>query len=176
LLEFKLEQVRAYARMGVDIISVDGDIAMKDNLMMSPTVWRKFFKSREAKLVEEGKKWGVRHFFFHSDGNLMPVLADLIEIGFTIIDPIQPECMDPLEVKRLYGDKISLHGTISCQWTLPFGNPAKVRAEVRDRISYLGKNGGLVLAPNNTVQYDVPLRNLLAVYDTARESSGNAED
>jgi len=51
----------------------------------------------------------------------MPVLADLIEIGFTIIDPIQPECMDPLEVKRLYGDKITLHGTISCQRTLPFG-------------------------------------------------------
>jgi uroporphyrinogen decarboxylase len=172
LLEFKLEQVRRFAEMGVDILGLVGDISMKDNLMMPPDVWRRFFKSREIRLVEEGKKRGIRYFYFHSDGNLMPVMADLAEMGFNIVNPIQPECMDPEEVKRLFGERITLHGTISSQKTMPFGSVEDVRAEVRSRIEKLGSDGGLVLAPNNVVQYDVPLENLLAMYETAREGEG----
>lgn len=171
LLERHLEIVRRYARMGVDIISVGGDIAMHRTLFMQPDIWRRYFKGPDAQLIEEARRWGVKHFFFHSDGNLWPVLADLVDIGFDIIDPIQPECMDPVEVKREFGERITLHGTISSQHTLPFGTVEEVRAEVRQRIRDLGYNGGLVIAPNNVVQYDVPLENLLAVYDEAKQCS-----
>jgi uroporphyrinogen decarboxylase len=123
-------------------------------------------------LVEEAKKYGVTHFFFHSDGNLMPLMEDLIEIGFTIFDPIQPECMDPVEVKARFGDRVTLHGTISAQQTLPFGTVEDVRNEVLDRIERCGQNGGLVIAPNNVVQYDVPLENLLTVYETVKTVGG----
>ena len=169
ILEFELELVRRFARMGVDEISVAGDIAVANNLVMPPDIWRRYFKNREAKLIEEGKKWGVNHFFFHSDGNVLPVLADLVEIGFTIIDPIQPECMDPQEVKREFGDRITLHGTLSSQWTLPFGTVHDVKTEVEQRIMTLGRKGGLILAPV-TVQSDVPLENIVALYDTARQT------
>jgi uroporphyrinogen decarboxylase len=77
--------------------------------------------------------------------------------------------MDPYEVKARWGDIITLHGTISSQQTLPFGTVEEVRQEVRERIARCGRNGGLVISPNNVVQYDVPLENLLAVYDTAKE-------
>jgi uroporphyrinogen decarboxylase len=136
---------------------------------MKPDLWRKHFKWRDAMLIEEARKYGVQHFFFHTDGNLMEVMEDLIEIGFDIIDPIQPECMDPYEIKERFGDKMTLHGTISSQRTLPFGTVEDVRNEVRERIERCGKNGGLVIAPNNVVQFDVPLENLLAVYETAKE-------
>ena len=169
LLEYKLEQTRRLASAGIDIFSVGGDIAMHTRLFMRPEVWREHFKWRDALLIEEAKKYGVEHFFFHTDGNLMEVIADLIEIGFTIFDPIQPECMDPYEVKARWGDIITLHGTISSQQTLPFGTVEEVRQEVRERIARCGRNGGLVISPNNVVQYDVPLENLLAVYDTAKE-------
>jgi uroporphyrinogen decarboxylase len=169
LLEYKLEQTRRLASAGIDIFSVGGDIAMHTRLFMRPEVWREHFKWRDALLIEEAKKYGVKHFFFHTDGNLMEVMEDLIEIGFTIFDPIQPECMDPYEVKERWGDKITLHGTISSQRTLPFGTVEDVRREVRERIERCGVNGGLVIAPNNVVQYDVPLENLLAVYETAKE-------
>jgi uroporphyrinogen decarboxylase len=169
LLEYKLEIIRQFAQAGVDIISIGGDIAMHTQLFMEPDLWRKHFKWRDAMLIEEARKYGVKHFFFHTDGNLMEVMEDLIEIGFDIIDPIQPECMNPYEVKERFGDRMTLHGTISSQQTLPFGTVEDVRNEVRERIQRCGRDGGLVIAPNNVVQFDVPLENLLAVYETAKE-------
>ncbi len=169
MLEYKLEIVSQFAQAGVDIISVGGDIAMHTRLFMDPPLWRKHFKWRDAMLIEEARKYGVQHFYFHTDGNLMEVMEDLIEIGFDIINPIQPECMDPYEVKERFGDRMTLHGTISAQRTLPFGTVEDVRNEVRERIERCGKDGGLVIAPSNMVQFDVPMENLLAVYETARE-------
>ncbi len=67
-----------------------------------------------------------------------------------------------------FGSKICLHGTISCQQALPFGTPDDVASKVRQRIECCGTNGGLILAPSNTVQPDVPLENLLALYTTAK--------
>jgi uroporphyrinogen decarboxylase len=136
---------------------------------MKPATWRKHFKWRDAALVEEAKKYGVKYFYFHSDGNLTEFFPDLVEIGFNIIDPIQPECMDPNEIKERFGDRVVLHGTVSSQHTLPFGSVEDVRAEVMDRVSRCGYNNGLVIAPNNIVQFDVPLENILAVYDTVKE-------
>jgi uroporphyrinogen decarboxylase len=104
---------------------------------------------------------------YHSDGDLSEVLDDLIEIGITIINPIQPECMDVIKVKKKYGDRITMHGTISIQRTLPNGTVEDVRCEVMDRIRDCGENGGLVICPANHVQNDTPLENLLEVYRAA---------
>ena len=169
MLEYKLEIISQFAQAGVDIINIVGDIAMHTHLFMEPDLWRKHFKWRDAMLIEEARKYGVKHFYFHTDGNLMEIMEDLIEIGFNIINPIQPECMDPYEIKERFGDRITLDGTISSQQTLPYGTVEDVRNEVRERIQRCGKDGGLVIAPNNTVQFDVPLENLLAVYETAKE-------
>ncbi|MGD8237004.1 MAG: uroporphyrinogen decarboxylase family protein [Armatimonadota bacterium] len=169
MLEYKLEIVRRFARMGVDMISIGGDIALHTGPFMRPDTWRKHFKWRDAALIDAARGHGVEHFFLHSDGNLMPILEDLIEVGFTVLDPVQPECMDPNEVKECYGDRVTLHGTISSQQTLPFGSVESVRAEVRDRVARCGYNNGLVIAPNNVVQFDVPVENLLAVYETVKE-------
>ena len=169
LLECKLEYTRRMAQAGVDMFCMAGDIAMQTGPFMRPETWRKHFKWRDAKLIEEARKHGVKYFYFHTDGNLMPAMEDLIEIGFNIFDPIQPECMDPVEVKRKFGDRITLHGTISSQQTLPHGTVDDVRREVEERVRTCGYDNGLVIAPNNVVQYDVPLENLLAVYDTVKE-------
>ena len=169
IMEYKMERVRAFAKMGVDIVALAGDITHQYGPFMKPQTWRRHFKPRDAAIVEEAKKYGVKYFYFHSDGNLMPFMEDLIEIGFNIFDPIQPECMDPNEVKERFGDRIVLHGTVSSQHTLPFGTVEDVKAEVRDRVARLGYDNGLVIAPNNVVQFDVPLENLLAVYDTVKE-------
>jgi uroporphyrinogen decarboxylase len=80
--------------------------------------------------------------------------------------------MDVVAIKRQYGSRITLHSTLSSQRTLPFGSVDDVRAEVRARIRDLGRDGGLILAPSNVVQPDVPLENLLAVYDETLRSTG----
>jgi hypothetical protein len=74
--------------------------------------------------------------------------------------------MDPAVVKERFGDRITLHGTLSIQRTLPFGTVEDVRREVRDRVRTCGRDGGLVLCPSNLFQNDTPLENIVALYDT----------
>jgi len=165
---FKVEESRQLARRGVDIISFAGDVAAQQGMMMNPAVWRRFFKPRLQAVIEAVRREVPEtRFFFHSDGDVSAIVGDIAEIGFDILDPVQPECMDPAWVKREYGDRLTLHATISSQQTLPYGTPEDVRREVRLRFETCGANGGLILAPNNVVQDDVSTANLLALYDEA---------
>jgi len=168
VLEHLIEQSKHLVKCGVDMIMITGDIAMQESMMLSPPMWRKYFKPRLRLWLEEVRRDGDVYFMFHSDGNMEPVIDDLVEIGFDVINPIQPECMDVLEIKRRLGSQVCLHGTISCQKTLPFGTPADVADEVRQRIFCCGQDGGLILSPSNTVQPDVPIQNILALYMTAK--------
>lgn len=170
IFALETEQARRLAMAGVDCISVVGDIAMQDRLIMSPGKWRHFDKPRLSRLIAEVRQLKPDIFFFiHSDGNLMEIMSDLIEIGFDIINPVQPECMDPVRVKECFGSKITLHGTIGIQTTLPFGTVDEVRREVAGRIENCGYNGGLILGPANVVMYDTPIENVIALYETARD-------
>lgn len=159
----------AMARAGVDMIKVVGDVAMNDRIIMGPDAWRRFDKPRLAQLLEDARAVNPDVvFFFHSDGRLTDLMDDLVEIGFTVINPIQPECMDPVEVKKRWGDRITLHGCISIQQTLPFGTVTDVHREVEHLIQCCGYNGGLILSPSNVIQPDTPLENILACYQAAQ--------
>lgn len=164
------EMARRYAKAGVDMISFVGDISMQDRLMMSPRAWREVDKPRMRYLIEEARRIKPDVLFFiHSDGNYESIIPDLLEIGFTVLNPIQPECMDPVKLKRLYGSQATLHGTGSIQQTLPFGTPNDCRAEVLHRLKYCGYDGGLVLMPSNVIQPDTPPENVIAWFETARD-------
>ncbi len=158
-----------YARLGVDMVAIEGDIAMQDRIIVGPGRWRRIDKPRLAAMIAAARRANPDVcVFFHSDGNLMDVMEDLVEIGFTVIDSLQPECMDPVEVKRRWGSRIVLHGCGSLQKVLPFGTVEDCRAEVRTLIESCGYDGALVLRPSNMVGWDVPLDNIIAWYDEAR--------
>jgi uroporphyrinogen decarboxylase len=164
ITEHKIVEVTRMIDHGADIIQMAGDIATDQQMMISPKWWRAETKPRLIQLLRATRRPGV-YFYFHSDGAMQTVLPDLIEIGFDIVDPMQPECMDLIALKRAYGSRITFHSTLSSQHTLPFGTVDDVRAEVAARKRDLGQDGGLILAPSNVVQHDVPLANLLALYD-----------
>jgi uroporphyrinogen decarboxylase len=160
---------RREAQAGVDMISIWGDVAMQDRIVMGPEVWRAVDKPRLARLVADCRRISPGlHVFFHSDGALTDLVGDLVEIGFDVINPIQPECMDPVAIKRRWGDRITLDGGISVQRTLPYGTPQQVRAEVEHLIGRCGYNGGLVAQPSNGVQPDCSVENILACYETIK--------
>jgi uroporphyrinogen decarboxylase len=77
--------------------------------------------------------------------------------------------MDPAHLKRRFGDNLSFWGTLDIQETMPFGTPAEVKAEVRHRIRTVAPNGGLILGPLHNIQPDVPLENVLALYQAMKE-------
>jgi uroporphyrinogen decarboxylase len=158
------------ARAGADMVKVVGDVAMQDRIMMGPRRWRQYDKPRWARLIDACRAERPELvFFFHSDGKLTDLVDDLVDVGFTVINPIQPECMDPVEVKRRWGKRITLHGGISIQRTLPFGSADDVRREVEELIAQCGADGGLIVMPSNDIQPDTPLRNILACYQAVRE-------
>jgi uroporphyrinogen decarboxylase len=94
------------------------------------------------------------------------VIPELIETGVEILNPIQPECIDPLEVKQEYGAVLTLWGTIGTQRLMPFAAPQEVADTVRAMIREVGYNGGLVLAPTHVLEPEVPWENILALVET----------
>ena len=100
---------------------------------------------------------------YHSDGKIEPIIPELIEIGLDVLNPVQPACMDPAQLKRKFGDKLCFWGSIDEQHTLPFGTPEQVRAQVLERLETVGYDGGLILSPTHHVQLDTPLENFWAM-------------
>lgn len=170
ITELSIFRAKRFAEAGVDIIHVGDDIGMEDRMMMSPDTWRKWFKPRMAKIIESAReiKPDVL-FFYHSDGYVEPIIPDFIEIGINVLNPVQPECMDPAKLKRLYGDRLAFWGTIGIQHTLPFGTPEDVKKEVKERIGTVGKGGGLYLSPTHCIAPEVPHENIFAFVEAVKK-------
>jgi len=161
-----------FARAGADIIITGDDVAGQQGLLLHRETWRAFLKPRLAATVQAVKRANPAAFvFYHSDGNVAPLVPELIEIGIDILNPIQPECMDPAALKREFGDRLAFWGSVSVQRTLPFGTPEDVRAEVRARIRDLGNGGGFILSPAHVLGPEVPWANIVAFFAAADESS-----
>lgn len=157
-----------FARAGVDIVLMGDDVAGQQDLLMSLDTWRKCLKPHLARTVRAAKSANPNtRVCYHSDGNVEPVIPDLIEIGIDILNPVQPECVDPATIKRRFGDRLSFWGTVSVQRTMPRGTPADVRAEVRARIRDVGRGGGFILSPAHVLGPETPWENIAAFFETA---------
>lgn len=102
---------------------------------------------------------------YHSDGNIEKIIPKLIEIGIEVLNPVQPEAMDPVELKKKYGDRLAFWGTIDTQTIMPFGTPEEVKRVVKERIQTVGKGGGLLIVPTHMLEPEVPWENILAFFE-----------
>ncbi len=157
-------------RAGVDILRLGDDIASQQGMLLSPELWRRTLKPRLAEIISAARK--IRPdlpVLYHSDGNVGAVIGDLIEAGVTILNPVQPEAVNPFEVKRRYGSRLTLWGTVGTQTVLPFYAPDKIRRTIKEYCQVLGKGGGYVIAPTHSIERDVPWENIAAFYDAVEE-------
>jgi len=168
MLFFFKEVGKQLIEIGADIIMIADDVGGQTGMIISPKLWRAVVKPYLASLIRDLKREGA-YVMYHSDGAIEPIIPDLIEIGVDILNPIQPECMDPAKIKAEYGDKLTLHGTISIQKTLPYGKVVDVEEEVKNRISTCGYNYGLIISPSNQVLVDTKVENFLALYEAAKK-------
>jgi uroporphyrinogen decarboxylase len=164
---YHLAAARRLVEIGVDMIWIGDDIGSQKGMMISPALWRTFLKPRMAEFVATLKAINPAvKIAYHSDGNIESVVPELIEIGIDVLNPIQPACMDPAEVKKKYGRQLCFWGSLDEQHTLPFGSPDDVRREVVERLQTIGQGGGLILGPTHHVQLDTPLENFWAMVHT----------
>jgi uroporphyrinogen decarboxylase len=163
-------QCKRMAERGTDIVGVGEDVGTQNALIMSPAVWRREIKPRFKKIVDAAKSGNPEVlFFYHSDGNILEIIPELIEIGVDILNPIQPECMDPGTVKEKFGDRLAFWGAVGTQTVMPHGTPADVRDCVHERFRTMGANGGYVCAPSHVLEPEVPMENIDAFVEAARE-------
>lgn len=151
--------------LGCDGLSVSEDWGNNHSLFINPRLWRRYFKPRYATLFDRAKRRG-KLVSFHSDGNITPIVGDLVEIGIDVLNPVQPECMDQRAVKRQFGDQITIDTGLSNQRTLPFGTPDDVKRETLDALRYLAPGGGFVYGTSHFALYDVPIENVITLYET----------
>lgn len=162
--QYHLTAAKRLAKMGVDMIWTGDDVGAQQSMIVSPEMWRRFFKPRMADFFREVKRVNPAvKIAYHSDGAIQPIIPDLIEIGLDVLNPIQPACMDPAALKVEFGNRLSFWGSIDEQSTLPFGTPNDVRAEVDLRLRTVGTGGGLIIGPTHHVQLDTPLENFWAM-------------
>lgn len=170
--QFHLTAAKKLVEMGVDMIWIGDDVGAQSAMLISPNHWRRFLKPRMANFIAELKQINPQiKVAYHSDGNILPIIPELIEVGVDVLNPIQPACMDPAQLKKEFGDRLCFWGSMDEQFTLPFDSPAGVEAEVIRRLKTLGKNGGLILGPTHHVQLDTPLENFWAMVNTITNTS-----
>jgi len=155
--------VRQLSAAGVDVIRLGDDIGMQQGMLMSPDLWRRVFKPRLAEVIIAAKAAGPAKILYHSDGNILPVIEDLIEIGVDILNPIQPECMSVHDVLTHYKDRLAFWGMIGTQTTLPFGKPQNVVDAVRNIYQLAAEGARCVIGPTHVIEPDVPWPNLEAL-------------
>jgi len=168
IMEYNLGIIDEILEYPVDGIMLGDDWGGMDNLLMGPEIWDQFIKPRARQLYRKVNESGLQ-LFVHSCGNIKELLPDLIEMGVDVINPVQVLAMNPLEIKQKYGDQVALFGGVSTQGVLPHGEPEEVKSAVRDAVNSLSQGGGFILAPDQELQMDVPMENILAFIETAKE-------
>ncbi len=169
VLEKKLEFLERYISAGVDGIQLGDDVGAQQNMILSPSMWREYLKPRLKKIITRAKEQNPDILIeYHSDGNIEPIIPELIEVGVEILNPVQPECMNPEEIKRLYGDRLSFRGCIGTQTVMPFGTPDEVKKTCEKLIETVGAGGGLILSPSHVLEPEVPWENIEAFIETVR--------
>ncbi len=176
LVEAWLENLRRFAAAvgdRVQILQFNDDLGTQDGPFLSPRLFRQLimpYYKRGLDWVHQNTRMKV---FMHNDGAIMDFIPMLIEMGVDILNPVQTTAagMDPVELKRRFGQRLVFWGAAcDCQHTLPFGTPEDVAREVQQNIRILAPGGGFVLAAVHNIQANVPVENVLALFDTARHA------
>lgn len=152
-----------------DIVMFADDLGTQNQPWMSPQMFKERIKPLYKKMIESFKRKTKAKVGMHTCGSVYGLIDDLIEAGIDILNPIQTKAknMEPEKLKKKAGDHLVFWGGIDTQATLPNGTVEDVKDAVRKTIASLGRGGGYILSADHNILKDVPMENLVAMYETA---------
>ncbi len=156
----------------VDVVMIGDDIGGQLGPLFNPSFYRKIVKPRQKKLVQHIKSLTPAKIWYHTCGSVMDMIDDLLDNGIDILNPVQISAsrMDPRELKARYGDRLVFWGGgIDAQHVLGFANADQIREHVRENIEIFKLGGGYVFNNVHNIQPGVPAKNIVALFDSARE-------
>lgn len=171
--ERSCQVVKALARSGVDVIRLGDDIGSQQGMLISLDLWRRHLKPRLERVIRVIRENQIRPICisYHSDGNILPALPELISLGIDMINPLQPEVMNPARVIPHYKTQVGFWGVLGTQTTLPFGSPETVREKVLECARWIAEGARIVVAPTHVVEPDVPPENIRAFVETIHRTA-----
>lgn len=168
-----LEKLYEAVGSKITVIQTNGtDFGTQNGPFCSPDQYRELYLPYQRRIhdwIHENTPWKT---FMHSCGGIEPLLDGIVEAGFDILNPVQCSAtgMDARKLKKEYGDKLTFWGGgVDTQKTMPFGTPAQVRDEVKERVEIFGEGGGYVFCAIHNIVANTPVDNLLAMFDVLRD-------
>ena len=168
--DFAVELGRAACeRFALDWLWTGDDVGSQTGMMMSPDTWRQIVRphlQRVFDVAKEHKLWVA----YHSCGAVRDIVGDLVEMGLDVLNPIQCNCpgMDPIALKKEFGDKLAFMGGIDTQGVLPNGSVLEVQRATRRLLDAMtAGGGGYILAASHTIPPETPDENIFAMYAEA---------
>lgn len=168
----KLERILADIGDDIDIVQFGDDLGTQRGPWMNPEKIREVFAPHYKKLWDYVHSHSSAKTFLHCCGSIEPVLGILIDCGLDIINPVQTTAdnMDPVMLKQKYGkDLVFWGGGCEAQGVLTYGTPEEVKEQVKRRIDIFARDGGFVFNQIHNILANVPVENIIALYDTAYE-------
>ncbi len=167
IADYNITQFKEAMKYDIDAVKFGDDWGQQRGLQMGPKLWREFIYPVLKRMYGEVKKAG-KYVIIHSCGDVDEIFDDLVGIGLNCFNPFQPEVMDTDMLMKKYFGKLAFFGGLSTQKTLPFGTAEDVRCETLHLLE-MGSRSGYIFAPAHAVEGDVPLENMLAFIELAKQ-------
>ena len=166
MTDLTLDLIHACADIPADALMMGDDWGDQRGVLIGAERWRRFFKPRYARIFEAVHQQG-KIAIMHCCGSCAEIMGDITEIGLDVLESVQPEAagMNPYQLKRAWGDKITFWGCLGSQSTIPFATPAEIRQEIRRLRCEMGKGGGYILAPAKPLRAETPTANAIALIE-----------
>jgi uroporphyrinogen decarboxylase len=165
ITEIQLILIKRFVDLGVDGGYFGDDYGAQKNMLFAPKAWRAMIKPRLARLFAPFREAGLP-VLMHSDGQIQEILPDLVEIGLTTYNPVQPEVIDHTWLKSTFGRRLAFYGGVSTQTVLPNGTPQDIKKAVYECVSTLSPDRtGLLIAPSHRMMTDIPIENIEALLE-----------
>lgn len=152
---------------GIEVLFLTDDYADSRTPLINVQLFKQFELPNMRRAVDLARNRGIP-VLKHSDGNLYPLVDDILDTGIAGLHPIEPGAMDLHDVKKRYGDRICVLGNVDCRHVLPYGSPEEVRRDVRRCIDAAAAGGGYILTSSNSIHSYCKPENVRIMVEEAR--------
>jgi len=157
--------------LGADIVQVSADSGASTGPLIKPALWRKLIYPHDKIIVDAIKRSGAVPAM-HNDGNIWAFMDDIVAMGIEVLHPVQSSAgMDLAEVKKRYGDKLTIHGGLDISHVLPLASDDELIETIRQTMAVCKPGGGFIFQSEHFIPGNVPLSRLELAYQIALECS-----